>query len=364
MRHALILAGGSGTRLWPMSREKQPKQLLSLIDGKSLLEIAYSRLETLVPEERRFVCAAERHWETISTILPNLAPAQYLGEPTGRDTLAALGFSSAVIAKSDPQAVVAVFSADHLVEPLDEFVHTVNEAYKIVENSPSTLMTYGIAPTFPATGFGYLELGKVFAESGRIVDRFIEKPEESAAQEYLNAGQSRYLWNSGMFVWNARTFLDCIKVYEPEVYEGISAIADAWGTDSSRDVLASVYPGLKKISVDFAVMEPASRDSHVHVAALHMPLSWLDVGSWPAYAEIHRADTDGNVSAAAKSALLDCRNVLAVSNDPDHVVSVIGCEDIIVVHTEDATLVCTKNQAEKIKNMRQLVADQFGNGFV
>jgi mannose-1-phosphate guanylyltransferase len=360
MRYALIIAGGSGTRLWPMSRAELPKQLLPFIGGKSLLAIAFERLEGLVPAENRFICAGQRHADAILNAIPEFSRDQFLGEPTGRDTLNAVGFGAAAIAARDPDATIAVFTADHIIEPVDEFRKIVEEGFRLAESEQPTLVTFGITPTTPATSYGYLALGDPADRGARIVREFREKPELPMAEEYFSAGPDRYLWNSGMFVWRASTLLDCIRRYEPEVFRGLQKIGAAWPTPSRDSVLAEVFPTLKKISVDFAVMEPASRDPEVRVAALPMPLKWLDVGSWPVYAEVCAKDSDGNASAGGRPLLHESRGVLAVSSDSDHVIATIGCENLIIIHTPDATLVCPADQAEKIKDLHRLVGEKYG----
>ena len=222
-----------------------------------------------------------------------------LGEPCGRDTLNAVGFSAAVLARRDPEAIIAVFTADHIIEPVDQFQAIVDAGYALVEKHPETLVTFGIAPDQRRpSGYGYLELGEPFDGSARRLRQFREKPDLETAQQYFEAGPERFLWNSGMFVWRAATLLDCIRRYAPENHAGLMRIADAWDTPRRQAVLEEVYPTLKKISVDYAVMEPASRDPAVTVAAIPMPLRWLDVGSWPSLAETCPRDEHGNALAA------------------------------------------------------------------
>lgn len=355
----MILAGGSGVRLWPMSRSRQPKQLIPFIQGRSLLQVAADRLEGLVPAERRYVCAAEAQRSVILAGLPGWTNDRYLGEPMGRDTLNAVGYSAAVIARQDPDAVIAVFTADHLIEPQDEFRRIVGEAFDLVETNPTTLATFGITPVTAATGYGYLQLGEALAGAARRVVRFQEKPDLDTARAYLAAGPERYLWNSGMFVWRASTLLDCIRRYEPAIYTSLMEIADAWDGPVRQETLDRVYPKLKKISIDYAVMEPASRDESLQVAAVPMPLQWLDVGSWPSFAETCEQDPSGN-ALAARALSLDARRNLLASSDPAHLLAVVGCDDLIVIHTPDATLVCRKDRAEDIKKLHALLGERFG----
>jgi mannose-1-phosphate guanylyltransferase len=361
VHYALILAGGSGTRLWPMSRAGQPKQLIPFIAGRSLLQVAADRLEGLIEGSRIFVCAAEQHREAILRALPHLGEQQYIAEPVGRDTLNAVGLSAAVIARRDPDAVIAVFTADHLIQPVDEFQRIVRKGLALVEALPQTLVTFGIRPAGPATGYGYLELGEPLDATARVVSQFREKPDARSAARFFEAGPACYLWNSGMFVWRAATLLDCIRRYEPEVYAGLAEVAAVWDTPDRPAVLARTYPRLKKISVDFAVMEPASRDPKVRVAAIAMDLQWLDVGSWPTFAKTCPQDESGNALAAPKTLLLNCSRTLVASSDPEHLIVASGCEDLIVIHTPDATLVCRAGDAETIKEIHKKVGERFGS---
>jgi mannose-1-phosphate guanylyltransferase len=364
MRYALTIAGGSGTRLWPMSRAALPKQLIPFIGGRSLLEIAIGRLDGLVPAERRFVCAGQAHAEAIRHALPQLGAEQFLGEPCGRDTLNAVGFSAAVLARRDPEAAIAVFTADHIIEPIDQFQAIVRAGWELVEQHPESLVTFGIAPTGPVTGYGYLELGEAFDASSRRLRQFREKPDRPTAQQYFEAGPERFLWNSGMFVWRAATLLDCIRRYAPDNFAGLMRIADAWDTPRRQSVLEEVYPQLKKISVDYAVMEPASRDAVMAVVSVAMPLNWLDVGSWPSLAQTCPHDEQGNATAAERTMLMDTRGTLAASSDPNHLIAAIGCDDLIIVHTPDATLVCRSDCADAIKELHRQVEERFGPGLV
>jgi mannose-1-phosphate guanylyltransferase len=356
----MIMAGGSGTRLWPMSRKQLPKQLIPFIRGRSLLQVAVDRLQGLVPQERQYVCAGMAHKDVILGALPQIDDDRYLGEPTGRDTLNAVGFAAAVIGRRDPDAVMAVLTADHLIEPVEQFQKTLTQGFELAETQPRTLVTFGITPTHAATGYGYLELGEPLDGNARRVSRFKEKPDAPTARQYLDAGPSRYLWNSGMFVWRASTLMDCIRRFAPENHDGLMKIAQAWDTGRRQEVLEATYPQLKKISVDFAVMEPASHDEKVAVAAVPMPLSWLDVGSWPAFAQTCEHDPEDNAISCGRHTLIDTKRTLVASSDPGHLITTIGVEDLIVIHTPEATLVCRADRAEDIKKLHEEVGRRFG----
>jgi mannose-1-phosphate guanylyltransferase len=348
--YAMIMAGGAGTRLWPMSRRDRPKQLLRFIDGRSLLAIAADRLEGVVPPQRRLICTGEAYREAIRTALPAFGDEQILGEPVGRDTVNAVGFTAAVLAKRDRDAVFAVLTADHIIEPQDEFRRRLDVGYALVDDDPSRFVTFAITPTFPATGYGYVERGHPIEgfDHAFTARQFVEKPDEETAKRYLDAGT--FGWNSGMFVFHARTFMEALKRFQPNSHAGLMRIADVWDGPSRLQMLNDVYPTLPKTSVDFGVMEPAAEDDSLTICSVPMSVSWVDVGSWPTYGETLDADSDGN-RTNARALNLDSRNVLAVSDDPNHTIATIGCDELIVIRTADVTLVCPASEAQRVKEM-------------
>lgn len=368
MRYAMIMAGGSGTRLWPVSRAGEPKQLIRFIrQGDqgvpvSLLEIAGQRLEGLVPAERRFICTGERHRKAVRERLPDYPDSRILGEPMPRDTVNAVGFGAAVFGKEDPDAVFAVLTADHIIRPQDRFAEAMEAGFDIVERDPTQLVSFGIKPDHPATGFGYIEDGgEIPGMEGQTkglgfkVERFVEKPPIEQAREYLASG--KFSWNAGMFVFHAGTFMDLLSRHKPESHEGLMKIREAWGTDRQSLVLEEVYPKLPKISVDYAVMEPAATDPAVSLAGVRMDVEWLDVGSWPSYGETLAADADKNRSTGGRTATHDSRNNLVVSLEDNHTVALVGCDDLIVVHTADATLVMPRDRAQELKALHSELPD-------
>jgi mannose-1-phosphate guanylyltransferase len=353
-RHGVVMAGGSGTRLWPMSRVALPKQLLPMKDGHSLLKLAYERLEGIVPAERRYICASRAHEQPIRAELAQLPALGFLGEPMGRDTLNAVGLAATVVAKGDPDGVMAVLTADHLIEPVGIMRERMMEAFALVEQDRRRLVTSGITPTYPATGFGYVESGDPVpgAPHARFARRFAEKPSLETAKSFLEAGN--FSWNSGMFVFSARTVLEAIGSYQPECAAGLARIGAAWGTPDAARTIDAVYPTLPRVSVDRALMEPASADPAYSICVVPLPVQWLDIGSWPAFSSTLVPDASGN-RTNARAVHIGSRDVTCVSDDPSHVIATIGCEGLVIVRTRDATLVCPAALAERVKEIAGLV---------
>ena len=360
MRYAVIMAGGSGTRLWPLSTAQRPKQLIPIVGGKSLIRIANDRLEGLIPAEQRCIAASQSVCDRIAETLPEIPRANIIGEPAIRDTLPAMGLTAAVLHKTDPDAVIAVFTADHIIEPIELFQQRIDTAMNLAEANPDALITFGIEPTHPATAYGYVELGEESAgfDHTHTTNAFKEKPDRDTAEQYINSG--KYLWNSGMFVWRASALLRAIEKYEPQVSQGLQQIADAWHTDQQQATLENIYPALNKTSIDFAVMEPAAADPQTPVFTVRMPVKWLDVGSYSALAETVSPDTNQNRIDAPAAFVSESTGNLIISDDPNHLIAVSGIENLVVVKTENATLICTKQHAEQLKQLHAALRE---NGF-
>ena len=311
MRYVLIVAGGSGKRLWPLSRQDMPKQLLKVVDGKSLLRIAYERLAGVVPPERILVCTGADYAGVVAAELPELDPANILGEPEGRDSLNAVAWPAAVLAARDPDAVVAVVTADQIMHPVTAFRRRCGPGFAFAEEHAEVLVTFGVVPTSPHTGYGYLRRGPSCPgiPTACAVAEFKEKPDRATAEEYLASGE--YWWNSGMFVWRAATLLDQLALLQPQTYAAVTELAAA------PERLAEIYPRLLKISVDYAVMEPVSQgQGTASVVAVRLPITWHDVGGFASLSEQLPRDAQGNALQGA-SVLVDARDNLVINNAED-----------------------------------------------
>ncbi len=358
MRYVLIMAGGSGKRLWPLSRQDMPKQLLKVLGGKSLLRIAFDRLEGLVPADRVLVCTGADYAHIVAAELPEVVPDNILGEPEGRDSLNAVAWPAAVLARRDPDAVIAVVTADQIMHPVDSFRVALEEGFAVAEADADALVTFGVVPTTPHTGYGYLRHADPFEghPEVRAVAEFKEKPDLATALEYLASGD--YWWNAGMFVWRARTLLDQLARLQPETHAQVLELA------AEPERLGEIYPHLLKISVDYAVMEPVSQGrSTGHVVAVRLPITWHDVGGFASLGEQLPRDEHGNATQGV-SVLVDARDNLVINNTEDgRVVAVVGLTDTVIVQTPQITLVCPISEAERIKELVAEVTVRLGRGY-
>lgn len=357
MRYVLIMAGGSGKRLWPLSRRDMPKQLLKVAGGRSLLRIAFDRLAGVVPPERVLVCTGADYADVVAAELPELPAGNILGEPEGRDSLNAVAWPAAVLAARDPDAVLAVVTADQIMHPVAAFADALREGFAVVEEDPDALVTFGVVPTSPHTGYGYLQRGESLPghpDVSRVL-AFKEKPDQATAERYLAAGD--YWWNSGMFVWRADTLLRQLDRLRPETAAAVRTLAAEPGR------LAEIYSGLEKISVDYAVMEPVSQGlGTAHVVAVRLPITWHDVGGFAALAEQLPRDPQGN-AVAGSSVLVDAHDNLVINNAEGRLVAVVGLSDTVIVQTPQITLVCPINEAERVKELVAEVTEQLGSRY-
>jgi mannose-1-phosphate guanylyltransferase len=358
VRYVVIMAGGSGKRLWPLSRQDMPKQLLKVVGGKSLLRIAYERLGAVVPPERVLVCTGADYADVVAAELPEIHPENILGEPEGRDSLNAVAWPAAVLAALDPAAVMAVITADQIMHPVSAFQDALTEAFRVAEEDASALVTFGVVPTSAHTGYGYLHHGGLIAghpEVSRVL-AFKEKPDRATAADYLAAGA--YWWNAGMFVWRAQTLLDQLAILVPETLAAVQVLV------REPDRLGEIYPQLLKISVDYAVLEPVSLGKGTaHVVAVRLPISWHDVGGFAALSEQLPRDDRGNARSGI-SVLVDAHDNLVINHAEDgRLVAVVGLSETVIVQTPQVTLVCPVSDAERIKELLAEVTAQVGETY-
>ncbi len=358
MRYAVIMAGGAGTRLWPLSRRGMPKQLLPLLGDKSLLRISFDRIRTCVPVENIFVCTGAAYAAEVQAELPELLPERLLGEPVGRDSLNAVAWPAAVIHDEDPDAIIATVTADHVIEPVVKFAEAMNTAFAVAEQHPDALVTFGVVPDHPAVGFGYLKQGKAlpgFDVGVCEVAEFKEKPDAVTAEEYLASGQ--FWWNSGMFVWRADTLLAQLEQLLPDTHAAVLRLAQ------KPDLINDIYPTLEKTSVDYGVMEPVSRgQGTAKVVGVSLDIDWADVGSFAALAGQLEADASG-VIAQGDTVQVESSDSLLINRAEGRALAVMGVSDLVIVQTDDITLVCPKEYSDRVKELVAAVAEQHGERY-
>ncbi len=337
---AVLMAGGAGTRFWPASRRALPKQFLRVAGRRTLLQETAARLGTLVPPERRIVVTGREHADLVRKQLRRLPSENVLLEPLGRNTTACIAWAALEIARRDARAIQAVLPSDHVIQPAAGFrrllAHAADEAAE-----SGALLTFGVRPTHPATGYGYIETGARLGTRGKTdvlaVERFVEKPDRARAEQFLASG--RFLWNSGMFVWSTPAILAALRAHAPEVLAPLER-AHAAGT------VADAYPALPAVAIDVAVMEKARG-----VRVLPFDLAWSDVGAWPALGELLPADAAGNVADGGALVVAHdaCGNV--VHAPKGSLVALVGVKDLVVVRAGKALLVCPRERAQDVKQI-------------
>lgn len=361
MLHAVIMAGGAGTRFWPASRQSRPKQLLTLLGERSMIQLTLDRLAGLVPPDRTLVITNAALADLSAGQLPELPAAAIVGEPCKRDTAPCIGLAAFLVSRQDPDATMAVLPADHVIRPDEVFRAALRLAVEIVDGALATpsspagcIVTFGIRPTYPAETFGYIERGEhlaggVLSPPVYRVQQFREKPKIDVAREYLASGD--YYWNSGIFVWKARTILDALAQYQGEMYEHLKRIDDAWETPQRQAVLEREYAAIRGISIDYAVMEHARE-----ILVVEAPFDWDDVGNWQSLARLRGADAEGN-TISAKHLGLNTSGCIIRGSD-DHLIVTLGLKDCIVVQTPDATLVANKHDEEALRQVVKLLEER------
>ncbi len=363
MNYAVIMAGGCGTRLWPLSRQVRPKQVLDIFGNKSLLQKSFERLLPVFGPERIFIQTNIQHVEVVKENLPLLPLCNIIAEPFMRNTAGAIALAATFLSAKDPDATMAVVTADHIIEPVEEFAATISRGLSFVNRNPDALVTFGINPTYPSTQYGYVHLSKPIHFEGNMdtvfkVSSFKEKPDLETAREYIDQGT--YYWNSGMFVWKAAKILAEVFTNVPGSAEPLSLIAQAIGTSELEAVMEREFIKVPKISIDYAVMEESTE-----VYALKMNCKWFDMGSYQALVDVLEKDNNGNSISAAGLELIDCKDNILLSTAKDgHIIAAIGLENMVVAHTPDATFICPADQIGRIKELIEQIEKSRGQRYL
>lgn len=352
--YAVIMAGGGGTRLWPLSRAKKPKQMLKLVGDRTLYQVAVDRLKALFPSERILVVTTADQAEELRSQRPEIPQDNFVLEPAPRGTASAIGLTAVALQKRDPDAVMCVVTADHYIDHEDRFLDVLKAGYSAA--AQNFLVTLGITPTYPATGFGYIQQG-THLETFNDLDvfhalRFKEKPDQAAAQKMLESED--HTWNSGMFIWRVERIMEEYQRQMPELYKALIKIGDAWGGQDQDKVLEKSWTPLKSVAIDYGIMEGAEQVAVIPARGL----GWNDVGSWNALFEVMDVDDNGNVVNCAEYINVESANSLVYTNGiQDRLYVTIGIKDLIIVDTGDVLLVCHKDQAQDVRQVVKLLKE-------
>ena len=353
MRYAVIMAGGVGKRLWPMSRKGFPKQLLPIVGDQSLLELAVNRLDGLFEPENIFIITSRQYADDVRKCLGSVPDGNVIEEPEGRDTCNAIALMTEILSGRDEEGTMCVFTADHVIRPEQELRRVVEHAMNAVEADPEALLTFGVRPSWPHTGLGYIRRGREVAKDVFEVVSFHEKPDHATAAEFIGSGE--YLWNSGMFVWTLGAIRNAIGEYVPATAEALAPVSAAVAAgEDYTPIVDRVFPGLEKQSIDYAVMEKA-----MGVITVELGCEWIDLGSWIAMGEIVDEDGNGNVLMAERCELQDSQRNVIVCNDDNHLLAIAGVKDCVIVHTDDATLVSSHQALDDLKDMVDGLNEKF-----
>ncbi len=342
--YGVIMAGGGGTRFWPLSRQKTPKQLLKLSGKDLMVNEAVERMATVIGKSNIFIVTADVQAPAMITATQGkVFPRNILAEPAARNTAACIGYAAMEILRKYGDGVMIITPADHYIEDVPALTEIFKTAILTAEEQDK-LVTIGLKPTFPSTGFGYIKYDPTTPGGVKSVIEFKEKPDEETAQKYIDSGN--YAWNSGMFIWKASLILQKLKEYVPDIYEDLNTIGDAMNTPQEQEVLHEIYPKIRKISIDYAVMEPGAEKGEILV--IPGDCGWNDVGSWDMMDILHKPDENQNVLLGDVTAINVKNSVIYSQN---RIVTALDVENIVIVETPDAIMVCSKDKAQDVKKI-------------
>lgn len=348
--YGVIMAGGGGTRFWPLSRQKTPKQLLNLSGKGLMVNEAIDRLSFVADKKDIFVVTNCTQVEAMLEATKEYLLADHiLSEPAARNTAACIGYAAMEIIKKYGDGVMVITPSDHYIKDVPGFVRVLNKAIKTAEETDK-LVTIGITPSFPSTGFGYIKYDKRSFGDGKRVLEFREKPDETTAKLYVESGV--YAWNGGMFVWKASVILDKFKKYIPDIYENLETIGSAMNTLQETNVIEKIYPSIRKISVDYAIMEPCASAGEVMVVPGEF--GWNDVGSWDMMDVLYDSNEDGNV-LVGDTISIDVKNSVIYSTGKT--IAAVDVDNLVIVETSDAIMVCPKDKAQDVKKIVDTLND-------
>ena len=344
------MAGGSGTRLYPRSTDKFPKQFQQIIGEKTLIEQTYDRVKEIVNNDHIYISSNHKYIELIKKHLPQIPFENYITEPVKRNTGPAIALATALIYKNDPKAIITSIHSDHLVTKINEYTKAIKTGIKVINENPKYILCVGITPTSAHTGLGYIEKDKKFTKKGNYIiystKRFVEKPNLDLAKQYISSGN--FLWNAGYFIWQAEHFLVELKKYSPEIYKGVVKISEMKGKNDFLRVLEDNFTKFDNIAIDHLIMEKTK-----NLLVLPVDIGWSDVGSWDVVADMvldQNKDLDGNYFEGTV-VNIDTHNTTILSHDKRKIIATVGLDNFIIVTTENSTVIVPRGQSEDVKKI-------------